>query len=108
MNEDQPVPGVDVHETEQLVAEGALLVDIREQNEWDESRIPGSELKPMSAINDWWQDLPTDRTVILYCRSGQRSARAVNALVTQGELDNVLDMRGGIIAWHEAGLPLEE
>jgi rhodanese-related sulfurtransferase len=107
MQDHPPIPGVDVEEVGELVADGALLVDIREPEEWDEARIAGAELKPMSAINDWWQDLPSDRTVILYCRSGQRSARAVHALTSQAQLDNVFDMRGGIIAWHEAGLPVE-
>lgn len=107
MQEHPPIPAVGVEEVGELMADGALLVDIREQEEWDEARIAGAELKPMSAIDDWWQDLPTDRTVILYCRSGQRSARVVQALIGQTELDNVVDMRGGIIAWDQAGLPVE-
>jgi rhodanese-related sulfurtransferase len=102
------VPSVEPSDVETLVVDGAALIDIREQNEWDEARIPGASLKPMSQINDWWQDLPTDRKVILYCRSGQRSLQAVAALVGQAGLDNVYNMTGGIIAWAQAGLPVEE
>jgi rhodanese-related sulfurtransferase len=102
------VPSVDVSEVDALIAEGAALIDIREQNEWDEVRIAGASLKPMSQINDWWQDLPTDRKVILYCRSGQRSMQAVSALVGQAGLDNVYNMTGGIIAWAQAGLTVEQ
>jgi rhodanese-related sulfurtransferase len=108
MQQNPDIPSVAVDDVDAMVADGAALIDIREQNEWDEARIPGAELKPMSSINDWYQDLPRDRTVILYCRSGQRSAQAVHALVTQAEFDNVLNMTGGIIAWAEAQLPIED
>jgi rhodanese-related sulfurtransferase len=101
------IPSVDVDDVAALIADGAELVDIREQNEWDEARIPGASLKPMSSINDWYQDLPRDHTVIIYCRSGQRSAQAVHALVTQAGFENVLNMTGGIIAWADAELPIE-
>lgn len=101
------VPSVTVDEVEDLVADGALLVDIRERNEWDESRIAGAEFKPMSTINDWWTDLPRDRTVVLYCRSGNRSAHAVHALVGQGGMDNVLNLTGGILAWAASGRETE-
>lgn len=108
MSSSPEIPNVAVGEVDALVADGALLVDIREQNEWDEARIPGATLKPMSSINDWYQDLPRDQTVILYCRSGQRSSQAVNALVSQAGFENVLNMTGGIIAWADAGLPIEQ
>jgi rhodanese-related sulfurtransferase len=101
------IPSVEVTDVAELIAGGAELIDIREQNEWDESRIPGAELKPMSSINDWYQDLPRDHTLVLYCRSGQRSAQAVHALVTQAGFENVLNMTGGIIAWADADLPIE-
>ncbi len=101
------IPSVSVDDVAGLIADGAELIDIREQNEWDEARIPGAALKPMSSINAWYQDLPRDHTVIIYCRSGQRSAQAVHALVTQAGFDNVLNMTGGIIAWADAQLPIE-
>lgn len=102
-----PIPSVSVEEVDDLVAQGALLIDIRERNEWDESRIAGAELKPMSDINGWYETLPRDRKVILYCRSGSRSAQAVMALTTQAHFDNVYNMTGGIIAWANARLPVE-
>lgn len=102
------IPSVTVDEVDGLVAEGAALIDIREQNEWDEARIPGATLKPMSSISDWYEDLPREQTVILYCRSGQRSAQAVKALVEQAGFENVFNMTGGIIAWAGADLPIEQ
>ncbi len=107
-NQTPAIPSVTVDEVDGLVGSGAMLVDIREQNEWDEARIGGAVLKPMSDINDWYQDLPRDQTVILYCRSGQRSAQAVHALISQAGFENVYDMTGGIIAWANAQLPIEE
>jgi rhodanese-related sulfurtransferase len=101
-------PSVSPEEAKALVDEGALLVDIRELEEWQAGRIPGAEFKPLSTINDWWPDLPVDRTVVLYCRSGNRSAHAVNALVSQVGRTNVLNLTGGIIAWDRAGLPVDD
>jgi rhodanese-related sulfurtransferase len=101
------VPAVTPEEATALIDDGALLVDIREQNEWDEARIPGAVLKPMSIINDWWQDLPRDQTVILQCRTGSRSAQATHALVTQAGFDNVFNLTGGIIAWTKQGLAVD-
>jgi rhodanese-related sulfurtransferase len=102
------IPSVTVDEVAALVDDGALLIDIREQPEWDESRIAGAELKPLSTINDWWEGLPTDRTVILYCRSGNRSAQAVSALTNQVGRTNVYNMTGGILAWSANRLPLDD
>ena len=101
------VPAVTPDEATALLEQGALLVDIREQTEWDQSRIPGAVLKPMSVINDWWQDLPRDQTVILQCRTGSRSAQATHALVTQAGFDNVFNLTGGIVAWAQDGLDVE-
>ena len=54
------------------VEQGALLIDIRELNEWQMIRIPGAEFKPLSQIQEWFEDLPRDRDIILQCRSGFR------------------------------------
>lgn len=86
---------------------GALLIDIREADEWSESRIGGAEFRPLSAMNEWWRELPRDRTIVLYCRSGSRSAHATNVLIKRARYDNVLNMTGGIIAWEKAGYSVE-
>lgn len=101
------VPAVTAEEAEQLIAAGALLVDCREQNEWDAARIPGADLKPMSEINDWYQDLPRERQIVVQCRTGARSAQIVHALITQAGFDNVTNLAGGIVAWAEAELPVD-
>lgn len=98
------VPAATPTETLALVADGALLVDVRELNEWDEERVDGAEFKPMSTVNDWYNDLPRDRQIVLMCRTGNRSGQITNALITQAGFDNVLNMTGGIVGWKHAGL----
>ncbi len=100
------VPEVDPNEAKRLIDhEGAILIDCRERKEWDKSRIPGAQLKPMSTVNDWYGDLPTDGTVLIHCESGARSAQITHALTSQVGLSNVLNVAGGIKAWRKAGLP---
>ncbi len=101
------VPSVDPGEVPALLAAGASLIDVREKAEWDVARITGAELRPMSTIDRWWRELARDRTLILYCRTGQRSAHTVHALITQAGFDNVVNLAGGIVAWAEAGRPVE-
>jgi hydroxyacylglutathione hydrolase len=101
------VPETDPSGATALMADGASMVDIREADEWEEVRIPGAVFKPLSEINEWFDSLPRDRTVILQCRSGNRSAMAVAALMREAGMDNLLNLAGGIIAWHQAGLPID-
>lgn len=101
------VPAVQVTEAQDLLEEGALLIDVRETNEWNEARIPGAVLKPMSEINEWYADLPRDTEIIVQCRTGSRSAHVVHALMTQAGFENVTNLTGGIVAWAHAGLPID-
>jgi hydroxyacylglutathione hydrolase len=82
-------------------------VDVREQAEWDEARIPGALHRPIATINDWFTELPTDRDIIFQCRSGARSAQVVKALSSQAGMDNVWNLAGGIVAWANAGQPVD-
>lgn len=101
------IPETDAAGAADLMAAGALMVDIREADEWEEVRIPGAIFKPLSEINGWFEELPRDRTVILQCRSGNRSAMAAAALMREADMNNVVNLTGGIIAWHQAGLPID-
>ena len=101
------VPAVSAEEAAEMVDTGALLIDIREQNEWQVIRIPGADLKPLSEIQQWFEDLPRDQDIILQCRSGNRSAQATHALIHQAGFDRVFNLTGGIIAWHSANLPID-
>lgn len=99
-------PEISVQEAQERIQGGALLVDVREQNEFDEVRIPGAQLLPLSELTARYEDLPKDRPIIAQCRSGKRSAQATDFLRAQG-LD-VVNLAGGILAWRDEGLPTEE
>lgn len=101
------VPTVTPSEADELIREGAELIDVREQAEWNAERIPGAQLKPMSTIDDWYEDLPTDTTVIVHCHTGQRSARVVDALISRAGMDNVVNLTGGIEGWKFSQLPID-
>ncbi len=78
---------------------GVILVDVREQSEYDDGHIPGAILLPLGQINEQAATVLPDQaaTIIVYCRSGRRSQSAANALLSLG-YTNVLDM-GGISSW---------
>jgi sulfur-carrier protein adenylyltransferase/sulfurtransferase len=75
-----------------------LLVDVREPVETQISEIPGGQLIPMGQLSERHAELPRDRELIIYCRSGLRSARAVQFLKGRG-FQNVHNLEGGILAW---------
>lgn len=80
--------------------EELLLVDCREQDEYDTARIAGARLVPMSEIATRVAELATWRAkpVVVYCHMGVRSLRVANWLAEQG-FENVQSMTGGIDAW---------
>lgn len=102
----QEIPSVPPAEAQRLAENGALFIDVREFNEWEQVRIPGATFLPLSQINDWYESLDRERTVILYCRTGNRSGQATAALTHQADFHNVVNMEGGIVEWYEEGLPI--
>jgi rhodanese-related sulfurtransferase len=90
-----------------MLAAGALLVDVREPEEFAEIRIPGAWNLPSSEIVERWQEVPADQTVVFYCRSGHRSGLGVNILHVGAEYRNLYNLDGGIRAWFAAGLPVD-
>ncbi len=101
------VPSMNPTEADEARRNGARFVDVRERDEWDGGRIPGAEFRPMSTINDWYPELPDDVPVVVYCRSGSRSANVIHALMTQAGHTNLHNLSGGILAWARADLPVE-
>jgi phage shock protein E len=84
-----------------------LILDVREQDEYDAGHIPGVKLIPSGEVANRLDEIPKDKTVIVTCRSGNRSASATKYLREQG-YTNVHNMEGGIIAWQGAGYPVEK
>jgi rhodanese-related sulfurtransferase len=101
---------VTVAETLNRLAEGgALLVDVREDDEWRAGRARGARHLGRGRLErDIEQAVPDKATeLILYCGGGYRSALAVDSLQRMG-YTNVYSMAGGWRAWREAGAPTEE
>jgi rhodanese-related sulfurtransferase len=98
--------GVDPATAAELAERGeAVLLDVREQREWDAGHAPGAVHIPLGQLAARLPELPQDRPVVAVCRSGSRSSRAVKALQRAGVEAENLD--GGMRAWQRAGLPLE-
>lgn len=85
--------------------ENIALIDIRSEAEVAQGTLPGADHLAMHLIPLRMQDLPKDRDVVLYCRSGARSYHACNFLGQQG-VGNVINLRGGIIAWARQGFEI--
>lgn len=101
-------PEVNVHTTASVQDRAdVVLIDVREQWEYDQGHIPGITLIPMSEISNRLEEIPTDKEVIVTCRSGNRSGQVTDYLRQSG-FDNVHNMQGGIVAWQEAGYEVEQ
>jgi adenylyltransferase/sulfurtransferase len=76
------------------------LVDVREPHEWDIGRIEGARLAPLSSFAEALRSLDSARDVVVYCKSGVRSAKAVRQLRAAG-FRRVWNLEGGILRWSE-------
>jgi rhodanese-related sulfurtransferase len=82
-----------------------VLIDVREQHEWDAQRIPGATHIELGQLASRAGELPRERPIVFMCAVGARSAMATDAFRASGyEAHN---LSGGIAAWAERGLPLE-
>jgi len=87
----------------------AILIDVREPDEFAAARIDGAILAPLSQMPAAWEalDLPADKKIIVQCLKGGRSHQVcafVGPTGPEGQL--LFNLAGGIQAWHAAGLPV--
>jgi rhodanese-related sulfurtransferase len=92
-------------EAAEMVAAGAVIVDVRRPYEYEGGRIVGSRNIEMNELAAHAEELPRDQPVVLYCRSGNRSGMAVAALREAGF--DAHNIAGGLEAWSAEGRPLE-
>jgi len=78
--------------------ETPFILDVREPNEYQINKIPGSTLIPLGELPRRYQELPKDRQIVTQCKMGGRSAKAQDFLKTVGFSD-VLNLTGGILKW---------
>ncbi|MGD8441570.1 MAG: SulP family inorganic anion transporter [Holophagae bacterium] len=84
----------------------AVVVDVREPEEFVSGHLPGAEIMPLRAIIEDADRLPRDRPILLVCRSGRRSTRAMHWLIDLG-FEDVANLKGGILSWKAMGKPVE-
>ena len=91
---------VSVEEFKKIVdkKENFQLIDVREEYELEISTL-GGELIPLGTIIQNHEKISKDKQVILYCRSGSRSAAAINQLEKQFGFTNLYNLKGGILAY---------
>jgi Rhodanese-related sulfurtransferase len=96
----QQVPLVEPAAVKGLVAAGGKLtiVDVRQPDEFAQGHIDGAILMPLGNLPNTYSNLPKKGKLIVYCRSGHRSAQAVQFLLDHG-YSNAVSMNGGYIAW---------
>lgn len=87
-----------------MASEDVYLVNVHVPNE---GQIPGTDAHiPYTELAERAAELPTDRTLVLYCRSGNMSTQAAADLVAAGRT-GFYELDRGFIAWNDAGLPFE-
>ena len=84
---------------------GAQVIDIRDDDEHEAGHIAGSRHVPISQLSAEAGSIDRERPVVLYCRGGNRSPMAAEALRASGF--DASNLAGGLLAWAEQGLPLE-
>src|ERR1700739_2721259 len=92
---------VNVAEAIELVEGGALLLDVREDNEWEFGRAPMASHIALNDVPDHLEELPNDRTSVWVCRSGARSGLSQSFLVERGR--DAVNLEGGMLAWSAEG-----
>jgi rhodanese-related sulfurtransferase len=89
---------------EDLVEGGAVVIDVREPDEWDAGHAAVARHIPMGQVEARLDEVPRDVTSVIVCRSGGRSGTVTQFLNSHGI--NALNMSGGMNAWEKAGLPV--
>ncbi len=89
-----------VLELKQMLDSGeeVVLIDVREKDEFEIAQING-KLIPLSEIQERWSEIPHQGNVIIHCRSGVRSANVIRFLSDQHGYSNLINLKGGILAW---------
>lgn len=95
------IPQVDANEANRMLGEGALLLDVREDDEWTAGRAPAATHIRLAEVPERFGELPEDTTVVAVCRAGGRSQQAAEFLLAQGVY--AVNMTGGMRAWAAAG-----
>ncbi|CAN5874231.1 rhodanese-like domain-containing protein [soil metagenome] len=95
-------PHVDVAQALSMLDQRARLLDVREDDEWHAGHAPSAEHRPLGLVDPG--DYASGTTIVVVCRSGNRSQKAAIALHGAGV--SVYNLDGGMQAWSQAGQPV--
>ncbi|MFA6988489.1 MAG: undecaprenyldiphospho-muramoylpentapeptide beta-N-acetylglucosaminyltransferase [Candidatus Gastranaerophilaceae bacterium] len=84
-----------------------IIIDVRESAEYQDGHIKNSTNIPLSLLLNEYQAIQRKKPIVLVCRSGNRSLKALSFLKDQG-FNNIINLKGGINAWQKAGYKLEK
>lgn len=104
------IPAVSPHEALQMQTQKqAVIIDVREKDEWNAGHIAGAIHIPLSEVQDHLTELAKyqNSPLIMQCRSGVRSAKAANVLKIAG-FSNVYNLEGGLNAWQKENLTIQQ
>jgi len=99
------VTQADVLQLRQALASGAVVLDVREPFEFASGHVPGALSIPMHLVPLRLDELPSHRDLYVICAAGNRSWQVVHYLGERGI--PAINVAGGTMAWHSAGLPIE-
>jgi rhodanese-related sulfurtransferase len=98
------VPEIDLNALEGLLADGAVLVDVREDDEYTDGHVAGAIHIALSTVPDRVGEIPATAQVYVICALGGRSARAAEFLRAQGI--DAINVAGGTNGWIDSGRPV--
>jgi rhodanese-related sulfurtransferase len=87
--------------------QGALFLDVRSQEEWDQFHIEKSTLIPLDQLQNRLSEIPKDHDIVVVCLSGHRSLSGTTILQQAG-FTHVSCLSGGLQAWMDANYPIEK
>jgi rhodanese-related sulfurtransferase len=106
-NSSAALPGeISVGEAYTKYQNGAFVLDVRTQAEWDEFHAPNTTLIPLDQLASRLSEVPTDKEIVVVCGSGNRSQQGRDILLNAG-FTRVTSMQGGLNDWRASGYPVE-
>ena len=102
-----PLPTVTPHEAQAKLngKPAPFLLDVRQPEEFRHERVAGAKLIPLNELPRRMNELPQGREILVICHSSARSSSATRQLIAAGY--NAVNVRGGLIGWQFAGLPIQ-
>jgi rhodanese-related sulfurtransferase len=103
----EPFTRISVDEANEMMSNGADVIDVRNPDEYQSGHVPGATLIPVNSVFARREELPKDKDLIFVCAVGQRSALAAEMAAAAG-LTRLFNLEGGTDAWIKAGMPAEK